>query len=77
MNLSQIWAVLGFLGVTLILRILGVRPGLGVRVRIAHSSFWKFNQSGRSIHHQHYPINLILSNIPYQGGGDYRGIYMI
>jgi hypothetical protein len=20
-------------------------------------------------------INLILSNIPYQGGGDYRGIY--
>jgi hypothetical protein len=28
-------------------------------------------------HHQHYPINLILSNIPYQGGGDYRGIYDI
>jgi hypothetical protein len=27
---------------------------------------------------KHYPINLILSNIPYQGGeGDYRGIYDI
>jgi hypothetical protein len=27
-------------------------------------------------HHQHH-LNLLLSNIPYQGGGDYRGIYDI
>jgi hypothetical protein len=27
-------------------------------------------------HHPHQ-LNLILSNIPYQGGGDYRGIYDI
>jgi hypothetical protein len=62
--------------VTLVLLILGYRPDLR---RLGSPSLTQKTATRARIrtYHHHHHLNLILSNIPYQGGGDYRGIYDI
>jgi hypothetical protein len=73
-------AVLGYVGVlevTLVLGFWGKEVRLGGMVHIASNKrkLRKYQVKPHSI--IRIKLLLILSNIPYQGGGDYRGIYDI
>jgi hypothetical protein len=51
--------------------------GFRVKVHIAKVDNLSNRVHISRIHHQRHLNLSLLSNIPYQGGGDYRGIYDI
>jgi hypothetical protein len=48
--------------------------GMGL---FSHLRITSFPSQRKEIYHHPHHHNLLLSNIPYPGGGDYRGIYDI